>query len=474
MVTEGPAEVLHDRRDEREVLDRLLAAVRGGQSRVLVVSGEPGVGKTALLDFAINSASGSGCAGGWCGVEMELAFAALQQLCAPMLDRLDRLPAPQQDALGVAFGLQAGDAPDRFLVGLAVLSLFSEAAAQEPLLCVVDDAQWLDRASAQSLVFVARRLLAESVALVLVTRAPSDELEGLPTLVVEGLRNGDARALLGSVLRVPLDERVRERIVAETRGNPLALLELPRGLTPAELAGGFGLPDAPGLSGRIEDSFRRRLAGLPAETQRLLLVAAADPVGDPVLVWRAARRLGIGVQAAADTDGLLAIGASVTFRHPLVRSSVYRAASPEDRRVVHRALADATDPEVDPDRRAWHLAQATPGFDEDVASELRALGGPRIRRAEDRRQPPHSSSAPPRSHPILAQDEASARRGTDQAPSRRVRRGAPTDRHRRSRTAERAPARPGEVAARSDRVRVEPRQRRCTAAAGGRQAPRAA
>ena len=295
MVTEGPAEVLHGRRVEREALERLLEAVRGGQSRVLVVSGEPGVGKTALLESAIGSASGFRVARA-VGVEseMELAFAALQQLCAPMLDRLDRLPAPQQDALGVAFGLRAGDAPDRFLVGLAVLSLLAEVAEEQPLVCVVDDAQWLDRASAQALVFVARRLLAESVALVLVTREPSEELEGLPELVVEGLRNGDARALLGSALRVPLDERVRERIVAETRGNPLALLELPRGLTPAELAGGFGLPDAPGLSGRIEDSFRRRLAGLPADTQRLLLVAAAEPVGDPVLVWRAAGRLGIG------------------------------------------------------------------------------------------------------------------------------------------------------------------------------------
>ena len=376
MVTEGPAEVLHGRRVEREALERLLEAVRGGQSRVLVVSGEPGVGKTALLESAIGSASGFRVARA-VGVEseMELAFAALQQLCAPMLDRLDRLPGPQRDALGVAFGLRAGNAPDRFLVGLAVLSLLAEVAEEQPLVCVVDDAQWLDRASAQALVFVARRLLAESVALVLVTREPGDELEGLPKLVVEGLRDGDARALLGSALRVPLDERVRERIVAETRGNPLALLELPRGLTPAELAGGFGLLDAPGLSGRIEDSFRRRLAGLPAETQRLLLVAAAEPVGDPVLVWRAAERLGIGVQAASETDGLLAIGARVTFRHPLVRSAVYRAASPEDRQAVHRALADATDPEVDPDRRAWHLAQATPGFDEDVASELERSAG---------------------------------------------------------------------------------------------------
>jgi DNA-binding CsgD family transcriptional regulator len=376
MVTEGPAEVLHDRRSERETLDRLLEAVRGGQSRVLVVTGEPGVGKTALLQYAIGSASGVRVMRA-VGVEseMELAFAALQQLCAPMLDRMDRLPAPQQDALGVAFGLRAGDAPDRFLVGLAVLSLLAEVAEEQPLVCVVDDAQWLDRASAQALVFVARRLLAESVALVLVTREPSEELRGFPGLVVEGLRNGDARALLGSALRVPLDERVRERLVAETRGNPLALLELPRGLTPGELAGGFGLLDAPGLSGRIEDSFRRRLAGLPAETQRLLLVAAAEPVGDPVLVWRAAGRLGIGVQAAAETDGLLAIGASVTFRHPLVRSAVYRAASPEDRQAVHRALADATDPEVDPDRRAWHLAHAMAGFDEDVASELERSAG---------------------------------------------------------------------------------------------------
>ncbi len=382
MVTEeGPAEVLQGRRVERQALDRLLEAVRGGQSQVLVVSGEPGVGKTALVESAIGSASGFRVVRA-VGVEseMELAFAALQQLCSPLLDHLDRLPAPQQHALGVVFGLRAGDVPDRFLVGLAVLSLFSEVAAQQPLLCVVDDAHWLDRASAQALVFVARRLLAEAVALVLVTRERSEELDGLPRLAVEGLQNGDARALLGSVLRVPLDERVRERLVAETRGNPLALLELPRGLTAAELAGGFGLPDAPGLSGRIEDSFRRRFAGLPAETQRLLLVAAADPVGDPVLVWRAAGRLGIGVQAAANTDGLLAIGASVTFRHPLVRSSVYRAASREERQAVHRALADATDPEVDPDRRAWHLAQATPGLDEDVASELERSAGRASRR----------------------------------------------------------------------------------------------
>ena len=373
--------VLHGRRVEREVLDRLLDAVRGGQSRVLVVSGEPGVGKTALVQSVIQSAVGFRVARA-VGVEseMELAFAALQQLCAPMLDRLDRLPAPQQEALGVAFGLRTGNVPDRFLVGLAVLSLLAEAAEEQPLVCVIDDAQWLDLASAQALVFVARRLLAESIALVMATRDPSEELKGFPGLVVEGLRNGDARALLGSVLGVPLDDRVRERIVAETRGNPLALLELPRGLTAAELAGGFGLPDALGLSGRIEDSFQRRVARLPADTRRLLLVAASEPVGDPVLLWRAAGQLGIGLQAASETDRLLAIGASVTFRHPLVRSAVYRAATPQERQAVHRALADATDPEVDPDRRAWHLAQATPGFDEDVAAALeRSAGGAQAR-----------------------------------------------------------------------------------------------
>ena len=428
MVIEGPAEVLHDRRVEREALGRLLEAVRGGQSRVLVVSGPPGVGKTALVEFAVGSASEFRVMRA-VGVEseMELAFAALQQLCAPMLDRLDRLPAPQRDALGVAFGLRAGDAPDRFLVGLAVLTLLAEVAEEQPLLCVVDDAQWLDRASAQALVFVARRLLAESIALVLVTRGAGEELEGLPKLTVEGLPDSDARALLGSVLGVPLDERVRERLVAETHGNPLALLELPRGLTPAELAGGFGLPDAPGLSGRIEDSFQRRFARLPAETQQLLLVAAADPVGDPVLVWRAAGRLGIGVQAAADTDGLLTIGARVTFRHPLVRSAVYRAASPEDRQAAHRTLADATDPAVDPDRRAWHLAHATPGFDEDVASELersagraQARGGLAAAAAFLERAAALTPQPPPRARRALAAAQAKHRAGAYDAALRLV------------------------------------------------------
>src|SRR5580692_4147657 len=362
------AKSLLGRQRERAALSQLLFDVRSGRGRALVVHGEAGVGKTALLDCAIESAAGLRIAR-VAGIEseMELAYAALQQLCAPMLDKLAGLPDPQRAALGVAFGLETGAAPDRFLVGLAALSLLSEVAEQQPLLCVIDDAQWLDRASAQTLAFVARRLLAEPVALVFAAREPGEEYRGLPRLPVGGLREGDARELLSSVIGGPLDERVRDRIVAETGGNPLALLELPQGVP------GFpDAPGAPGLPGRIEDSFRRRLEVLPAATQRLMLVAAAEPAGEPALVWRAAERLGIGLEAVAPAAdaGLLTIGERVTFRHPLVRSAVYRAASPPDRRAAHQALAGATDPHADPDRRAWHRAQATLGPDEEVASEL--------------------------------------------------------------------------------------------------------
>jgi DNA-binding CsgD family transcriptional regulator len=378
MATSPARRVLLGRRSESEALDRLLDAVRAGASRALVVRGDPGVGKTALLDYLVEHASGCRVARA-AGVqsEMELAFAGVHQLCAPMLDRLDRLPGPQRAALATAFGVSPGLAPDRFLVGLAVLSLLAEVAEERPLVCVVDDEQWLDRASAQVLGFVARRLVAESVGLVFAARVPSDELAGLPELVVEGLRESDARALLDAVLTGPLDVRVRDRLVAETRGNPLALLELPRGVTPAELAGGFALPDAAPLTGWIEESFRRRLDALPADTRVLLLVAAADPVGDPVLVWRAAGWLGIGTEAAtpaADAE-LIEFGARVRFRHPLVRSAAYRSASPRERQDVHRALAEVTDPQLDPDRRAWHRAQATPGPDEDVAAELERSAG---------------------------------------------------------------------------------------------------
>jgi DNA-binding CsgD family transcriptional regulator len=367
--------VLLGRHSECETLDRLLGAVRAGESRALVVRGEPGVGKTALLEYVLERSAGCRLARA-AGVqsEMELAFAGLHQLCAPMLDRLDRLPAPQRDALAIVFGRRSGPTPDRFLIGLAVLTLLSEVAEERPLLCLVDDAMWLDRASGQALAFVARRLLAESVGLVFAARVPDEaqELTGLPELVVEGLPDAEARALLASVIPGVLDARVRDRIVAETRGNPLALLELPRGLTPAELAGGFGLPGAPALSGRIEDSFRHRLEGLPDDTRRLLLVAAAEPLGDPVLVWRAAARLGIGPDAAtpAAADGLLELTPRVRFRHPLARSAVYGAAGPNDRQSVHNALAAVTDPDADPDRRAWHRGQAAPGPDEEVAEEL--------------------------------------------------------------------------------------------------------
>ena len=342
-----------------------------------MVRGDPGVGKTALLEYLRDRASG-------CRVvtasaaqsEMELAFAGLHQLCAPLLDRLDRLPVPQRIALGTAFGVTEGIPPDRFFLGLAALTLVSEAAEERPLVCLVDDAQWLDAASSQVLAFVARRLVAESVALVFAAREPRSEFAGIPEMNVRGLSHEDGRALLVSALRGRLDERVMERIVAETKGNPLALLELPRGLTPTQLAGGFGDPDA-GLASRVEESFARRLAALPADTRSLLLLAAAEPLGEPVLLWRAAAMLGIPPSAAdaAQAAGLFEIGTRVRFRHPLVRSAVYRSGAPADRRTAHGALADATDPRADTERRAWHRAKAAAAPDEEVAAELERSAG---------------------------------------------------------------------------------------------------
>jgi DNA-binding CsgD family transcriptional regulator len=366
---------LRGRRNERETLDRLLASVRAGESRALVVRGEAGMGKTALLKYVIERASGCRVAR-TAGVEseLELAFAGLHQLCGPFLDRLEHLPGPQRDALGIAFGLSSGEPPDRFLVGLAVLSLLADVAEAGPLVCLIDDAQWLDRVSAQTLAFVARRLLAESVAVIFAVREPSEdrELAGLEELVVGGLKDGDACALLDSVTMGPVDERVRDRIVAETRGNPLALLELPRGLTPAELAFGFGVSDTMPLASRIEEGFLRRLEPLPMQTRRLLLAAAVEPVGDVAVLWRAAERLGIAADAgaAAEAAGLIELGARVRFRHPLVRSAAYRAAGVRDLQEVHRALAEVTDQDLDPDRRAWHRAHAAVGPDEAVAGEL--------------------------------------------------------------------------------------------------------
>jgi len=380
-----PAPRLLGRQREREVLDDLVEDLRSGHGWALVATGEAGIGKSALLEYLVATAPDLRLVRA-AGVEseMELAFASLHQLCAPLLDRLDRLVPLQREALEIAFGLRGGGTPDRFLVGLAVLTLLSEAAEERPLLCVVDDAQWLDRASAQALAFAARRLVAERVGLMFAAREPGEDLQGLPEIEIRGLQNEDARRLLRSVVRVRLDERIVDRILAETKGNPLALLELPRGLSPTQLAGEFGLLGAQPLPARIEESYRRRLEALPADTRLLLLVAAAERFGDPVLVWQAAERLGVttSAAAAADADGLLEIGTRVQFRHPLVRSAVYRSALPRDRQAAHLALAEVTDRDLDPDRRAWHLAAAAPGPDEEVAVELersadraRARGG---------------------------------------------------------------------------------------------------
>jgi DNA-binding CsgD family transcriptional regulator len=380
--------MLVGRRDECRQLDELLDRVRNGVSQTLVIRGEAGIGKSALLEYLIGRA-GSYRIVQAAGVqeEAELAFAGLHQLCTPLLHRLDRIPGPQQDALGTAFGLRTGPAPDPFWLGLAVLSLLAEAAAECPVVCIIDDAQWLDHASAQTLAFVARQLGAESVALVFANRDSAEEpsaLSGLPALVLDGLGRDAARELLAAEIPGPLDEQVRQRIFAETRGNPLALLELPQGLTYAELAGGFGLPDAQELSERIEESFQRRLAPLRSDIRQLLLIAAAEPTGDPELIHRAAARLGVPVDAPERTDfaGLLRWESTLAFRHPLARSAVYGSASVNERRAAHGALAAVTDPAIDADRRAWHFAHSAGGPDESIAQELehsadraRARGG---------------------------------------------------------------------------------------------------
>ncbi|MCP9273593.1 ATP-binding protein [Mycolicibacterium arenosum] len=370
---EGRGAGLLGRRAESAAIGRLLAEASAGRSGVLVVRGEAGIGKSALLQHARDAALSSGFrVESSVGVEAEtqFAFAGLHQLCAPLLDGFDTLPDPQQNALGVALGRRAGAAPDRFLVGLAVLNLLAESG---PMLCLIDDAQWLDQASAQVLAFVARRVEAERLLLMFAMRDPlnsaGDPLAGLPELRLSGLEDGDARTLLTTTVCAPLDERVRDRIVAEARGNPLALLELP---TSMQLAGGFGLPDATSVPRRIEENFARRSKSLPAETQQLLLVAASEPTGDAALLWRAADHLGIDREAAApaETAGLLEIDTRVRFRHPLVRSAVYRAATAPEHRRAHYVLAAATDPQAEPDRRAWHRAQSVLGTDEEAAAEL--------------------------------------------------------------------------------------------------------
>jgi DNA-binding CsgD family transcriptional regulator len=415
------------RRREQEALDWLLANVRFGRSQVLVVCGEPGIGKTALLEYLVERAAG--CRVAWAtGVqgEMELPFAGLQLLLGPMLGSVERLPDPQREVIEVAFGLRSGPAPDRFLVGVAVLGLLAELAEERPVVCVVDDAQWLDRSSAQALGFVARRLLAESVGLVVAGREQGcDEMfRGLPELVVRGLGDADARGLLAGVLAAPLDARILDRIVAEARGNPLALVEWPRDVFWARLAGGFGLPSAGSVPRRIEESFLRQIEALPAATRRLLLLAAAEPGGDPVLLLRAAERLGLSVQAAAPAEavGLLEIGAQVRFRHSLERAAVYRVAPLVDRQAAHAALADATDAQADPDRRAWHRAQAALAPDEDVASELersaqraQARGGVAAAAAFLERAAALTPVRAPRALRALAAAEAKALAGAPEA-----------------------------------------------------------
>jgi len=371
----APPTDLRGRSHERGGLDDALDRVRGGESVAIVLRGEAGIGKTSLLQYVAHRASG-------CRVvqlsgvesELELPFAALHQLCGPLLAEVETVPAHQEEALRVALGLAAGPPPDRFVVGLAALGVLAEVAAKQPMVLLVDDAQWLDEPSCQVLGVVARRLVAESVLLVLAVRETGEDhlFPGVPELTVEGLGPDDARALLTAATPGQLDERVRERLVAETRGNPLALLELVRGMTDAELGGGFALPSAALTSGLLEDHYLARVRALPEPTQRLLLIAAADATGDPTLLWRAAQAVGLGHDSAepARAEQLLEIGSGVRFRHPLMRAAAYAAGSAEDRQAAHRALAEVIDPETDPDRRVWHLAAAATGPDEAVAAEL--------------------------------------------------------------------------------------------------------
>ena len=406
------------------MLDSLVDAARAGDSRTVVLRGEAGIGKTALLEYmAARSPDCQVLRAVGVESEMELPFAAVHQLSQPLLDGLERLPGPQREALETAFGLSAGQPPDRFFVGLALLSQFSEHTHARPLVCLVDDAQWLDRSSAQVLSFVSRRLRMESVVLVLAERDGDalSEFEGLPELRLGGLLEDDAAELVSSATLGPLDKLVRGRILAEARGNPLALLELSQGRSSAVLAGGFALPGTLPLPARIQAEYRRRVELLPSDTQRLLLLAAADPVGDPHLFWRAASELGITVAAAApaEAEGLLDVDARIGFKHPLLRSAIYQGSSPAERRSVHRALAMVTDPEHDPDRRAWHRAQAVLGPDDAVAAELersagraRARGGLAAAAAFQQRSVALTQEPARRADRALAAAQASLEAGT--------------------------------------------------------------
>jgi DNA-binding CsgD family transcriptional regulator len=376
----------------------LIDAARSGQGGALLLTGEAGIGKSALLEHAARAADGvritraSGSE-----FEREFPFAALHQVCVPLLGLLDAIPAPHRAALRVAFGLADGT-PDLLRIGLATLELATAAARERPLLVLVDDAQWLDPASARVLAFLARRLAADPIAKIIAARpamAPAGEkpaagmparekpavgtsavgtpveavpaeLDGLPVLAVAGISDDSARELLSARSPFPLDERVRERLVAEASGNPLALLELPR-------AGGFAPPATSSAPTLVEQGFQARLTDLSTDASLLLTAAAADPTGDPGLLWTAAAHLGVDVSRAspeAAATGLAEFATRIRFCHPLARSAVYRAAPADLLRTVHAALAAATDPVTAPDRRAWHRALASGGPDDDVADDL--------------------------------------------------------------------------------------------------------
>jgi DNA-binding CsgD family transcriptional regulator len=374
MAAPGPP-VLRGRIRERHELDDALERVRGGDSVVLVLRGEAGIGKTALLQYVAGRATD-------CRVlhvagvesELELPFAGLHQLCRQLLPEVKAVPKHQEQALRVALGLSAGPTPDRFLVGLGVLSVLAEVAAMRPVVALIDDAQWLDEVSCQVLGLVARRLLAESVLVLFAVRETDEQrlFPGIADLTLQGLGEDDARALLTSATPAHLDAQVRERLVGETRGNPLALLEFVGGMSDAELSGGFSTPSAAMAVGLLDEHYLKRVRSLPEPTQRLLLIAAADATGDPTLLWRAAQAVGLSHDAAepARVEQLLEIGSGVRFRHPLMRAAAYAAGSAEDRQAAHRALAAVIDAESDPDRRVWHLASAATGPDEDLAAEL--------------------------------------------------------------------------------------------------------
>jgi DNA-binding CsgD family transcriptional regulator len=368
------------RREEQRRLAALLHGAREGRAGVLVLRGEAGIGKSVLLsDLAKNADDFCICRAAGVESEMELAYAGLQQLCGPLAGHNVELTTLRRNALDQVFGLTEGAPPERFLVGIAALDLVATAAQKQPIVWLIDDAQWIDQASMQAIGFVGRRLLAERVVILIATRDVSDgnELAGLPELRIGGLNSEDAGKLFDSVVSGPTDPLVRDRVISETRGNPLALLELPRVWTTAELVEGLSESAGTPLAGRLESAFAKRLRELPADTQTLLVLAAAEPQGDPALLWSAAQRLGLDWSAAAPAEraGLLQVGQGVYFRHPLVRAAAYRGAPLEKRLEVHRILAEVADPIHDADRRAWHRACSTVGHDEKIAAELERTAG---------------------------------------------------------------------------------------------------